>query len=62
MIKTLGEFVDHVEKMREAQRWYFRSRLSHDLNDSKKLEKQVDQFLEYYRKQQEEDAQPGLGL
>jgi hypothetical protein len=62
MIKTVVEFITLVEKMREAQRRYFRTRTIHDLNDSKNLEKQVDQFIEYYRKRQEEKAQPGLGL
>ena len=39
---TPKEFFSLVEKMREAQKEYFRSRLSSELSKSKRLEKEVD--------------------
>ena len=36
------EFYDAVVKMREAQKEYFKYRLSSDLNKSKRLEKEID--------------------
>jgi len=62
MVKTIGEFVSLVEKMREAQRQYFRSRGISDLNASKALEKQVDDAIEDYNRRQAEKNQPGLGI
>jgi predicted RNA-binding Zn ribbon-like protein len=59
---TVSEFVSLVEKMREAQKRYFRTRASYNLNDSKKLEKQVDEAVEQWNKRQVEKQQPGLGL
>ena len=62
MIKTVDEFINLVESMRDAQRSYFRTRSSDNLNTSKKLEKQVDEAIAGWKKRQEEKAQPGLGL
>ena len=42
---TTGEFADMVQKMREAQKSYFRTRLQRDLALSKELEKKVDDAL-----------------
>ena len=42
---TTGEFADMVQKMREAQKGYFRTRLKRDLKLSKELEKTVDDVL-----------------
>ena len=42
---TTGEFADMVQKMREAQKSYFRTRLQRDLALSKNLEKKVDDYL-----------------
>lgn len=42
---TTGEFADMVQKMREAQKSYFRTRLQRDLKLSKEFEKKVDDAL-----------------
>lgn len=39
------QFIDLVCKMRTAQKQYFRTRSYADLDESKKLEKQIDQAL-----------------
>ena len=62
MIKTVGEFVSLVFKMREAQKRYFRTRASSDLNESKKIEFQVDDEIGQFYKRREEKNQPGLGM
>ena len=62
MIKTVGEFVNLVLKMREAQQQYFRTRRLSDLNDSKKFESQVDDEIVQFYKRCEEKDQPGLGM
>ena len=41
-----NDFINTVAAMREAQRQYFRTRMPHFLNESKKLEKQVDAQIE----------------
>ena len=62
MIKTVGEFVSLVEKMRNAQKHYFRSRGISELNVSKALEKRVDDEIKDYYRRQAEKKQPGLGI
>ena len=42
---TVGEFADLVERMREAQKNYFRLHALSDLHKSKELEKQVDKAI-----------------
>jgi hypothetical protein len=41
---TIKEFIHLVQDMREAQKEYFRHRMSFQLERSKKLEKQVDRY------------------
>ena len=41
----VGEFADLVERMREAQKNYFRSHALSDLHKSKELERRVDKAL-----------------
>lgn len=43
---TPKEFFNKVEKMRDAQREYFKTRSSHYLTTSKRLEKEVDAEIE----------------
>ena len=62
MIKTVDELFALVSKTRNAQRLYFRYRSSQNLNDAKLLEKQVDQEIEQWEKQQYERSQPELGM
>ena len=62
MIKTVGEFVALISKMREAQRQYFRTRSGHDLNVSKDLEKKVDDEIKQFYERKANKKQPGLGL
>ena len=62
MVKTVGEFVSMVSKMREAQRNYFRTRSSGALNEAKVFESQVDDAIKQFYKRQEEKNQPGLEL
>lgn len=48
------DFKKLVNDMREAQKRYFKSRMWKDLNDAKKAEKAVDDFLaKYYHPQPE---------
>lgn len=44
-MSTLTEFRDLVEKMRHAQKEYFRTKSQAVLSQSKSLEKQVDKML-----------------
>ena len=56
---TTGEFADMVQKMREAQKNYFRTRLQRDLALSKQLEKMVDDALSA-RAKSRQPVQPEL--
>lgn len=51
---TTGEFADIVQKMREAQKRYFKTHSREWLEKSKTLEKQVDTILEGRNKREEE--------
>lgn len=42
---TAQQFIDLVCRMRSAQKQYFRTRSYDDLEESKKLEREVDQAL-----------------
>lgn len=42
---TTKDFIDIVCRMRSAQKQYFRTRTYNDLEESKKLEREVDQAL-----------------
>ena len=57
---TIGEFAKLVLNMREAQRQYFRTRSSWDLNDARAWESKVDQALKERAERQAEEAQPKL--
>ena len=57
---TTGEFADIVQKMREAQKQYFKTNSSEWLDKSKALEKQVDTILEERNKREYERKNPGL--
>lgn len=43
-------FIDLVQKMRDAQREYFKTRTSWALAEAKKLERQVDSMLEHFQR------------
>lgn len=43
------QFFDKVSEMREAQKAYFRTRTSTDLNRSKALEREIDNEIERVR-------------
>ena len=62
MIKTVGEFVGLISKMREEQKLYFRTRSTSDLNNAKKIEAQVDDEIRQFYKRREEKDNPGLGI
>ena len=62
MVNTVGDFVNLVQSMREAQRKYFRTRDPVDLSASKAWEKQVDDAIKDYNQRQAEKKQPGLGI
>jgi len=51
------EFYDAVVKMREAQKEYFKYRLSSDLNKSKRLEKEIDDEIKRVNKALENKGQ-----
>ena len=57
---TVGEFAELVEKMREAQKEYFRKRTSETLRISKLYEKQVDEQLKARRERLAQNMQPDL--
>lgn len=57
---TTGEFADIVQKMREAQKQYFKTHSSEWLDRSKALEKQVDTILEERSKREYERNNPWL--
>lgn len=57
---TVGEFAELVEKMREAQKKYFRMRTSEALQISKQYEKQVDEQLKTRRERLRQEIQPEL--
>lgn len=42
----IDQFIQHVAKMREAQKGYFKTRSKYDLSASMRLEKLVDKELE----------------
>ena len=57
---TVGEFAELVEKMREAQKEYFKKRTSETLKISKQYEKQVDEQLKACRERLAQNMQPDL--
>ena len=57
---TVGEFAELVEKMREAQKEYFRKRTREMLQISKQYEKQVDEQLKARRERLAQNMQPDL--
>ena len=57
---TVGEFAELVEKMREAQKEYFRKRTSEMLQISKRYEKQVGEQLKARRERLAQNMQPDL--
>lgn len=48
--EALVEFLNVVDKMREAQKSYFKTRNSDDLKRSKELERKVDDMIAYVRR------------
>lgn len=56
----INEYAQLVKSMREAQKTYFRTRYTEDLNKSKKLEKQVDEATEGILKPKQEINQQKL--
>lgn len=57
---TTGEFADIVQKMREAQKNYFKTRDKDSLDISKRLESQVDKILAERLERIERKNNPGL--
>ena len=57
---TVGEFAELVEKMREAQKEYFKKRTIETLQISKQYEKQVDEQLKARRERLAQNMQPDL--
>ena len=57
---TVGEFAGLVERMREAQKNYFRLHALSDLHKSKELEKQVDNVLSERRQKMADALQTKL--
>jgi hypothetical protein len=46
----LQDFVNLVEKMRNAQKRYFRNRQNADLEESKRLERMIDNYISEAKK------------
>ena len=57
---TPKEFFDKVSRMRKAQKDYFRTRSGRSLNDSKRLEQEIDAEIERVRKVMEEKNNPKM--
>lgn len=57
---TLKEFFDKVSRMRKAQKDYFRTRSGRALNDSKRLEQEIDAEIERVSKVMEEKNNPKM--
>lgn len=57
---TTGEFANLVEKMRDAQKAFFRTHSKDSLRLSKDLEKQVDKILAERRMREFERQNPSL--
>lgn len=55
--QELQTFVELVEKMRNAQREYFRGRMGRDLDKAKKYEKEVDRTIIEYKAKQMDSLQ-----
>ena len=47
--EALVEFFNAVEAMREAQKFYFKTRSKVDLDKSKQLDRKVDDMIAYIR-------------
>lgn len=54
------EFYEKVVKMRAAQKAYFKTRSTASLNESKKLEREIDAEIERVTKIQEDRLSPKL--
>ena len=59
---TVGEFVNLVTKMREAEKRYFANRTKESLADAKYWEARVDAALKEREERRTEEAQPKLGF
>lgn len=57
---TPKEFFDKVSRMRKAQKDYFRTRSGRALNDSKRLEQDIDAEIERVSKVMEEKNNPKM--
>lgn len=57
---TPKEFFDKVSRMRKAQKDYFRTRSGRALNDSKRLEQEIDAEIERVSKIMEEKNNPKM--
>lgn len=57
---TTGEFAEMVQKMRTAQKNYFRTKSREWLDQSRKWEVQVDMALELRSKRETERQNPSL--
>ena len=62
MAKTIDEFINLVQKMREAQRVHVRQGGMTNHRAANVLEKRVDDFIKLFNKTREEENQPGLGI
>lgn len=57
---TTGEFADAVQKMRDAQKYYFKTRTRDSLKIATDLEKQVDKILSERETRNAERMNPPL--
>ena len=57
---TPKEFFDKVSRMRKAQKDYSRTRSGRALNESKRLEQEIDAEIERVRKVMEEKNNPKM--
>lgn len=59
---TPREFFDNVSRMRKAQKEYFRTKSGRALNESKKLEQEIDAEIERVNKVIEKKQNPKMNF
>jgi hypothetical protein len=59
-VNTVGDFIELVERMRKAQKAYFRMKLQSNLEKAKALEKEVGALIEAHGKRVAAVRQPEL--
>ncbi len=57
--RVMEDFISLVEEMRRMQRRYFQTRLNEDLRTAKRLESDVDKWIERHREERKDTGMQG---